>query len=254
MKRCPQCGQQFSDDYSFCLDDGTVLSVESAPYRDVPTQVVPRQVIAGPQGVKSSPPWIYVLVGCLVTALAGTVYLLAFRGDTARPSNPGAVYADNGVPTTSQPSITPSDQPRRETSATNTPPQSVAPEQTKNELEGSIRSWISAGESRDIDSTMRFYADVVDYYRKPGSTKSFVRSDKQRYYNKFQTASVTISDLVITPSVDGSSAEALFDKNWTYDGNSNFSGKVRQQLKFRKFGGKWLITGERDLKVYYVNK
>ena len=228
--------------------------MESDPFRDVPTQVIPRNVIAGPQGVKSSPPWIYILVGCLVTALAGTVYLLAFRSDTARQSNSGAVHADNGVPTASPPSITPSDQPRRETPAINTPPQSVEPEQTKNELNETIRSWISSGESRDIDLTMRFYADTVDYYRKPGSAKSFVRSDKQRYYDKFQTASVTIGDLVIMPSVDGSSAEALFDKNWTYDGNSNFSGKVRQQLKFRKLGGKWFITGERDLKVYYVNK
>ena len=254
MKKCPKCSQQFSDDYLFCLDDGTVLSVESDPYRDVPTQVIPRQEIASPQRVKSLPPWIYVLVGCLVTALAGTVYLLAFRGDTARLSNSSAIYADNGVPTASQPSIVPSDQPRRETPARNTPPQSVAAEQTKNELNETIGSWIGAGESRDIDSTMRFYADTVDYYRKPGSVKSFVRSDKQSYYDKFQTASVTISDLVIMPSVDGSSAEALFDKNWTYNGNSTFSGKVRQQLRFRKIAGRWLIVGERDTKVYYINK
>jgi ketosteroid isomerase-like protein len=158
------------------------------------------------------------------------------------------------VPTTLQPSFTPSDQLRRETSAINTPSQSVAPEQIKSELNGTIRSWISAGESRDIDSTMRFYADIVDYYRKPGSTKNFVQSDKQRYYDKFQTASVTISDLIIMPSADGNSAEALFDKTWVYDGNSRFSGKVRDQLKFRKSDGKWLITGERDLKVYYLNK
>ncbi len=41
MKSCPNCHQSFSDDYGFCLNDGTVLEAADAPFgSDTPTQVL----------------------------------------------------------------------------------------------------------------------------------------------------------------------------------------------------------------------
>ncbi|MDQ3322521.1 MAG: hypothetical protein M3525_08855, partial [Acidobacteriota bacterium] len=70
----------------------------------------------------------------------------------------------------------------------------------------------------------------------------------------YDSVNIDISNLKITQDESGENATALFDKEWNFEGDaSNSSGKVRQQLTFSKIGGKWLITGERDLRVYYVN-
>lgn len=197
-------------------------------------------------------PWIYLLIGALAVGFISSVYLLIFQ--RSRGDNP----ANSTLIAVNSPAVLVS--PTADTQVSNENRQITQPletgktEQIKTEIAEKIRAWVNSGASRDINSTMAYYADTVDYYRKPGSSKSLVRNDKQNYYNKFQTASVSTSNLVVMPSFDGNSAEALFDKNWTYDGNSNFSGKVRQQLLFRRIGNMWLIVGERDIKVYYVNK
>ena len=59
----------------------------------------------------------------------------------------------------------------------------------------------------------------------------------------------------VSPDASGESATAVFDKEWVFEGAGKYNaGKVQTQLQLRKFGGDWRITGERDLKVYYVDK
>ncbi len=53
-------------------------------------------------------------------------------------------------------------------------------------------------------------------------------------------------------SVKGETATATFDKEWTFSGDGSNSGKVRSQLTFRRINGRWLITGERDVRVYHT--
>ncbi len=59
----------------------------------------------------------------------------------------------------------------------------------------------------------------------------------------------------VTPDASGEKATAVFDKEWNFEGAEKYSaGKVQQQLTLGKIGGRWLITGEKDLKTYYVEK
>lgn len=58
----------------------------------------------------------------------------------------------------------------------------------------------------------------------------------------------------IQSSPDGKSASAASDKEWIYDGNSRFSGKVNQRLGLQKIDGRWLIVAEKDAKVLYLNR
>jgi len=63
---------------------------------------------------------------------------------------------------------------------------------------------------------------------------------------------VNISNMTVTVGTAGDTATAVFDKEWTFVGSGTSSGKVRSKLEFRKINGKWLITSERDVKVYYT--
>ncbi len=131
------------------------------------------------------------------------------------------------------------------------------PEQAKvvaEDVEGAVDEWKSSTEDLDIDAHLSQYANTVDYYRAGRVGLAQVRADKQRAYNQYNSVNLNISNMKVTPDETGSRAIAIFDKEWNFAGDrKNSSGKVQQQLTLSKVGGRWLITGEKDVKVYYIN-
>ncbi len=129
------------------------------------------------------------------------------------------------------------------------------PEETKQNVTNAVNGWKSQAESLNLEGYMDNYASRVDYYNKNGASKSFVRNDKQKAFSKYNSIKVQLSNMSVSPNSDGKSAVVVFDKEWNFSGaDDNSSGKVKQQLKLIKSGEKWLISSEKDLKVYYVNK
>ena len=100
---------------------------------------------------------------------------------------------------------------------------------------------------------MNNYANSVSFYGSQKS-KATVRNDKQTAFNKYDSMEVSLSKISVTPDASGEKATAVFDKEWTFTGEKVYEGKVQSQFQFTKSGGKWLITSEKDLKVYYVRK
>lgn len=140
------------------------------------------------------------------------------------------------------------------TPATPTPtPPPPGPAIARREVEQMIFAWKSDIESLDIDRLMAHYAGTVDYYLRPGADRNFVRSDKMRAFNRFNSIDISITNLSITLDSTGERATAVFDKAWVFVGARRTSGMVQSQLKMVKVGGRWLITGERDLRVYRRN-
>lgn len=141
--------------------------------------------------------------------------------------------------------------------ATPTPKPTVDPEQTKTiaaDVGNVVDNWTDASENLDIDAHLSNYANTVDYYTGGKMSLARVRADKQRAFDAYNTINFNISNVKITPDATGEKAVAVFDKEWTFEGDEkSSSGKVLQQLTLSKIGGRWLITGERDLKTYYVN-
>lgn len=85
MKKCPNCSQVFSDEKKFCLQDGTPLVPDTAPYGAGGFQSgeMPAQYIQTPQ--KSAQPltanstkWLYAIAGVLAAAVVfvGTFFFL----------------------------------------------------------------------------------------------------------------------------------------------------------------------------------
>ena len=137
--------------------------------------------------------------------------------------------------------------------STPTPTPQIDKQQASRDISQQIYSWKSLAESGDLNSYMRKYAGTVDYYRKRGASVDFVRRDKQRAFDRFSSISVTISNMNVAVGDSGETATATFDKEWVFQGSRTSTGKVQQQMQFRKINGEWLITGERDVKVYYTN-
>ena len=134
-----------------------------------------------------------------------------------------------------------------------TPAPLIDREQVKREVSQQITAWKSSAESRNLNAYMNNYADTVDYYNKRAASAAFVRGDKQRAFSKFDSIEINLGNISVTPDETGERATAVFDKEWVFQGEESYSaGKVKTQLQLRKINGQWLITGERDLKVYYT--
>lgn len=133
-----------------------------------------------------------------------------------------------------------------------TPVSAADKEKIRADVSNRLDNWQADGESLDLDSYMQNYAPTVDYYNKKSATNSQVRSDKKKAFDLYDSITVEITDLTITADETGETATAVFDKEWTFDGEqASSSGKVRQELRLKKINNKWLITSEKDLKLYY---
>lgn len=132
------------------------------------------------------------------------------------------------------------------------PPPTDNVEQSRGEVTQRIYGWKSMLESRDLNGYMANYANTVDYYRRRGASIGEVRADKARAFSLYDSMRTDISNMTVSVSASGDSAVAAFDKEWNFRGRDLSSGKVRSQIILKKINGRWLITSERDLKVYYT--
>jgi hypothetical protein len=123
------------------------------------------------------------------------------------------------------------------------------------EVASTLNSWAAGASSRDPDAHANFYAPAVDPYYKRGSVSpNYVREDAARAYGMFSSVNVQLSNIQIEPDPDGQHATATFDKTWNFNGAKSSSGAVQQKVWLEKLGNRWLISGERDLKIYYLNR
>lgn len=263
MKQCSTCNKTYDDGLKFCLADGSPLFtvVEGAGSRS--SSNIPQPAVATIQ--KSNPLFLYVVFAGLFI-LIGLVAATLIRSDSnifaiTKSENPvnASMPAQTQTSYESQPpgSVTYS-QSRMSNSGNATSdsrPAIPSPdtEQIKRKISERIYSWKQAGEARDVNLYMQNYAEMVDYYKKKAANRSFVSSDKQRAFSKYSSISLTIDIVSITPDSSGNQADVLIDKAWLFQGGGYLAGKVRQQLQFKLINGEWLISGEKDLKVYYVN-
>ena len=227
-------------------------------------QIAPAQTAAPPRNSKTLP--LILLTALATLLLAGVGAWLYSRNNRAEVVKNASTNMDNqssvsntNAKSNAKNSTAPTASPKNETNANavnannSTPAPNVDREQIKGEIADRVDSWKSLTESRNLNGYMGYYADTVDYYNKRGASASFIRGDKQRAFNDFDSIEMNISNINVTPDATGERATAVFDKEWVFGGEEkSSSGKVRTELQMRKINGKWLITSERDLKVYYI--
>lgn len=292
MKICPQCQNTYTDDsLQFCLQDGAPLSSYNATQQPTaawgesetvvsPTNRDRMNVNFGAQ--QSQQGWqqtqqtggttfqaespksnvlkivALLLVGLFVLSGIGAVAAWFVINNMQKPVAQNVSQNTSKNENTTLNVNTNSANANVTPSATPTPKPTLKPEETKkikDDVTGTIDAWKSASEDLDLEGHMDQYADTVDYYKGGKVSRQKVSSDKQKAYEQYDSIDITISNVKVTPDETGDGATAVFDKEWVFDSiDKTSSGKVQQELHFKKINGKWKITGEKDLKVYYVNK
>jgi len=74
LKRCNVCGREYGPDYSFCLDDGSVLAVAEAS-------------VAPVQARSNTPVWVMISFLTLLVGVLGTVLILRTGQQPVNQSN-----------------------------------------------------------------------------------------------------------------------------------------------------------------------
>lgn len=125
----------------------------------------------------------------------------------------------------------------------------------REQVTATLNAWAAASMAHDIDTHMSYYADTLDqYYSSTNTSAARVRADRERAYAIYSTIVIRLSNINVTVDSPGERAVATFDKTWNFEGGKSSSGSVQQRMWLAKMGGRWRITGEKDLKVYYVDK
>lgn len=282
MKICPKCGSSYADDtLFFCLDDGTPLSgsnveTPTVVFQDADTVVrrpnnayfgEPAQVSADSSG-KRNVFLAVVLTAAGMLAIGGIAVVAALfyfnsPKSSARNSNIDGVPSPTPTVANSTPSVANALQTPTPTIASNTVANLASPPMAntnttsgdpdaKNSVTRQLYAWRSAMVSRDLDSYMANYADTVDFYTKRGISRSTVRADKARAFAAYDSMIVNVSNVDVAVGSTSDTAIVTFDKEWTFSGRDTSRGKVRSRFEFRRINGRWLITSERDVRVYSV--
>ena len=280
MKTCPACLTQYTDDtLQYCLQDGsplTAVSQTAAPtvaFGETETLVNPRsgerrldtkpslgndvEALRGTRAGRGSRTALAVAITALLMLLVfGVLGIAAFlyfrdRSSSDRSSALPANTADNRAGSqASSPPISPTPSPRTPLpSPTPDKPRVVDPD-TRDEVISEIDNWRESTESMDLDSLTDHYAPRVDYYNKRGVDPGYIRGDKSRAFARFTEIQMSLSNIQLALNDKGDRITAVFDKEWRFSGERTSAGKVRQQLELSNIDGRWLITAERDLKVY----
>lgn len=281
MKKCPKCGSQYTDDtLRFCLqdgsrlgelpgktDDGEVLTefrrtehadeseasrITRVAKRSTPVSGTSKVTVAVIGGIA-----LIFVFGILAVA-AWVIFKNLPTGNANNTNTPTPTPTATPKPTpTSTPPVTNINTANTGTFGTPTPFPTPAATPTVDlghervAIMQQVQQWKDATESGNLLSLMNNYASTVDYYNRRGASSATVRADKQRAYKLYSSMHIDITDFNAIVDSSGETATATFDKEWVFEGLERSTGKVKSQLKLKKFGARWYITGERDLKLYY---
>jgi type IV secretory pathway TrbF-like protein len=271
MKVCPKCHSSYTDEtLNFCLTDGAPLIDETAigesqsatdswqnaetmrdnrvhfsensylttPHSSAPTlPMIDAKTENLPRAQTSKTKFYPVIGAFLLLAALGSGFWW-FSQNKNRAAIPAANESDNNVRTV-RPAANLSESEQAK---------------IKREITDFIESWRKTNEDREIEAHIEHYANTLDnFYKESGISKNHVRADRQRAYEVYDSIKMEIDNLKITPESE-TSVIAVFDKSWTFKNEKKTStGSVEQEQRFVKQNGKWLIVGEKDVMVHFIN-
>lgn len=188
---------------------------------------------------------VYLNSGPQPAANSAQVSFEANNGNASPDTTPNPTPEE-----TLSPDQTPTASPIDEASPT--PEDDIDLGDTKDFVRRHLLVWKRLTEAQRLDELMSFYSDPMDrYYNRTDVSKAFVRRDKAAAFERLDSISITISNLDVTPVDGGEKAIAEFDKGWRFERNGRVTtGRARSRFDLKRYGDSWLITGERDLKVY----
>jgi serine/threonine-protein kinase len=121
----------------------------------------------------------------------------------------------------------------------------------KQQVTRTVYSAWQALEGRDLNNHMSYYAPRLrTFYLNSDVDRAAARAEIAKVMSPYQSLKFDFDNIEVRVDPSGKSAIATYDKRWDFDGNQRWSGTVRERLWLVNSGGRWLINGVRDLKVY----
>ena len=279
MKYCPSCLSQYTDlTLKFCLQDGTPLSAAPAKQSSIDTvafalpvteqnfsRTSNYRVEAADSGqtqenVKipavpkrsSRKPLIAaaVMVPLITLAVvgggAGWVYISSKNTVVKTDDTPDE--DGNDVRKLSEPPPAELIKASEKTSSQETPDR----EAVKSEIANLIETWKDLTEGRNSEKLAAMYGEKVDYLGQLGTTAAEIKAGLQKTFDAYSEIDIEISNLMVAVDAEGTSATALFDKEWSHEAAPKLSeGKAHFKLHLMKDRSAWRIVTEKQLKVYF---
>jgi hypothetical protein len=209
-----------------------------------------------------------IIATILLLGLGGLGTWLLLRGDvseTARRDEdskggkgtdntpPGSNISNNQLPGNMNAS-TPQPTPTPLTTPSPTPKPTTDTGIARQEVVNALNRWTQTMRSGNLDAHMANYADTLHtYYLQTNYSASRVRANVAKAFAKYNSFDVKLTNMTVEVDPTGTRAIATFDKTFTFTGATTYSGSGLNRFWLEKIGGRWLITGEKDLKTYYVN-
>jgi hypothetical protein len=224
-----------------------------------PTRAAPRADEEAPRRSwrRFASPMLAIGAGFLI----GVIAYLALRGDPRQDAHvrasTSAPRAQSEVPPVAPPLATaplataPAPAPKADPSEAD---RIVDPGGAKAVIRSVLDRWSSALLHNDLDGYVSLYAPSVGpYFNDKRASRAQVADEVRRSIARHGAVTMyKISDVNIEP-VDENHATATFRKQWRTVGNA-FSGDEKAQLGFERQHGNWVITSEKELKVYSVHR
>ncbi len=173
----------------------------------------------------------------LLAALTGRFSSTQTESVNTAPSVASAANTANSTGNTRNDSATPFD-----------------PVASKKEITDFLQGWATSFANHDLDAHMSAYAEQLDTYNdRTNVSSSEVRSERLRDLEEYSNITLELPKINITVSSE-SRAIAIFDKTWGFYGNTGYTGSARQEVWLSRRNGRWIITGEKILQVYDVQR
>lgn len=198
-----------------------------------------------------------ITVALLLLALGGLIVWVMMRDKNQTEPRAATANSNQGVTSQSNTTTTTTRASSNANQSANTTPQPspVDVAAARGEVQAALNAWADTIRQRNLDEHLKYYADVLDvYYSAKNVSRTRVRDDRSAAFSKYTSMDIKLTNVNIEIEPSGTSAIATFDKTFDFRGSEkNFSGSGLNRFWFTKAGGRWRITGEKDLKTYYIN-
>ncbi|HYM00035.1 MAG TPA: protein kinase [Blastocatellia bacterium] len=182
----------------------------------------------------------FLLLAAIIVAIAIGYYAATDDSKTGPSTSPTPAYAP------ADPASTPTPE-----TPTPSPKQPVNLDSVVVEVNNTLNGWAQAITSRNMSQVMSYYSDTLQpYYRMPVASADRARSEINLAFAEYSITEVEVDNVAVAPTADGLHASVTFDKRFQFSGTKAASGAVQEQMWFMKIGGRWMITGVKDLQVY----
>ncbi len=118
-----------------------------------------------------------------------------------------------------------------------------------------LNQWVRAKIHKSAEEEVACYAPVVDtFYGQRGLNVTQLRRQEQNVFSRIGTVDKFDITNLKFDKISPDWAVVSFDKTWEFGGRSHYSGSARDELVLRPVRGRWKISSEREVKVYWVKK